>query len=87
MNRMHNSDYYAYFYFTGSSSKGNCRYGIGESGLLPVARSDATPTTPQSGPVGPDSSPFRSRAFLRKRHCGTAPRAARDLTGGTMFLP
>ena len=31
--------------------------------------------------------PFRSRAFLRKRHCGTAARAARDLTGGTMFLP
>ena len=30
---------------------------------------------------------FRSRAFLRKRHCGTAQRAARDLTGGTMFLP
>ena len=36
---------------------------------------------------GPASSPFRSRAFLRKRHCGTAKRAARDLTGGTMFLP
>ena len=35
----------------------------------------------------PPTTPFRSRAFLRKRHCGTAKRAARDLTGGTMFLP
>ena len=42
---------------------------------------------PSVSAYGPASSPFRSRAFLRKRHCGTAKRAARDLTGGPMFLP
>ena len=39
-------------------SRRGCRSGAGESRLVLSARSCTTPTTPQSGPFGPASSPY-----------------------------